>query len=138
MVMRCSAAGYVVSALAGLGLAADALACAPGLADATRIESARYVLAFRTQPRAIQVGEHFSLEVAVCARAEPVPIATLKADAHMPEHRHGMNYTPRVLGSSGRYRVTGFLFHMPGRWEYVFEVTGQRGRERLTHAVVME
>jgi cytochrome c peroxidase len=41
----------------------------------------------------------------------------------MPEHRHGMNYAPEVkpLGP-GRWRAEGLMFHMPGKWEFVFEV----------------
>lgn len=53
----------------------------------------------------------------------------------MPEHRHGMNYAPsvRALGD-GRYHSAGWLFHMPGRWEFVFEMGG----ERFTDSVRLE
>ena len=53
----------------------------------------------------------------------------------MPDHRHGMNYTPaiRALGS-GRFRAEGLLLHMPGRWEFVFRVAG----DRLAHSVRVE
>jgi hypothetical protein len=53
----------------------------------------------------------------------------------MPEHRHGMNYKPgiRPVGA-GRFRAEGLMFHMPGRWEFVFDLGG----ERLADSVRME
>ena len=41
----------------------------------------------------------------------------------MPEHRHGMNYAPSVtrLGPQ-RWRAEGLMFHMPGKWEFIFEL----------------
>jgi hypothetical protein len=56
----------------------------------------------------------------------------LVATAHMPEHKHGMNYKPVVkpLGN-GRFRAEGWLFHMPGRWEFLFDVGGERITDSL-------
>jgi cytochrome c peroxidase len=50
----------------------------------------------------------------------------------MPEHRHGMNYAPAVkpLGP-GRWRAEGLMFHMPGKWEFLFEVRGAGNTDRL-------
>ena len=36
-----------------------------------------------------------------------------------------------------RYRAEGLMFHMPGRWEYIFEVRAAGAIERLTTSVVM-
>ena len=45
----------------------------------------------------------------------------------MPEHRHGMNYKPEVKRlAPGRWRAEGLMFHMPGKWEFVFTVDGER------------
>ena len=117
-------------------LAGAAHACEP--AGAGRVlESARYTLAYRTVPATPAIGEHFVVEFAVCAKGAHVPDREhrVSASAHMPEHRHGMNYAPsvRALGG-GRYSSEGWLFHMPGRWEFVFEVGG----ERLTDSVRLE
>ena len=50
----------------------------------------------------------------------------------MPEHRHGMNYRTKIVRlGTGRLHSEGWLFHMPGRWEFVFDL----GPERLTHSV---
>ena len=105
-------------------LAGAAGACSPAL-QGTTLESPRYVLAYRIPE--ISVGNHFSLEIAVCAKpGSPTP-TSLKVDAHMPEHRHGMNYVPSLkLVAPGRWRAEGLMFHMPGKWELLFYVNGER------------
>jgi hypothetical protein len=76
------------------------------------------------------VGEHFAVEIALCPAGE-----RLVANAHMPEHRHGMNYRPDLKAAgAGRFRSEGWLFHMPGRWEFLFDVGG----ERLTDTLNLE
>jgi hypothetical protein len=98
-----------------------------------KLQSAAHTILYRAAP-ALRVGEHFALELAVC----PAP-GELRVDAWMPDHRHGMNYRPsiRALGG-GRYRAEGLLFHMPGRWEFLFELRGSGGTERFAHAVRVE
>ena len=119
-------------ALSGV-LSGTALACE--LPPGKRIESERVALSYRTTPSPIVIGQHFTLELAVCAKQAVPAKDRVKLDAHMPEHRHGMNYRPEMkrLGA-GRYRSEGWLFHMPGRWEFVFEL----GAERLTDSVRIE
>jgi cytochrome c peroxidase len=117
-----------------LSFSSAAGACIPAL-EGTRLESARYVLAFKPEP--ISVGQHFTVEIAVCAKSTVLPEA-IKVDAHMPEHRHGMNYAPAVkpLGP-GRWRAEGLMFHMPGKWEFLFEVRGAGNTERLVSPFVL-
>jgi hypothetical protein len=105
------------------------------LPPGTRLESPRLEISYRTIPPRIAVGEHFTLELSVCARNGAALPERIKLDAQMPEHKHGMNYRPTVkpLGA-GRYRSEGWMFHMPGRWEFVFDLGG----ERLTHSVRIE
>lgn len=126
------AAGLALAALCGpAGAACDP----PG----DRLESRHYLLGYRTQPARIAVGEHFAVEFALCAKGgAPMP-QTVQVDAHMPEHRHGMNYKASVkaLGGGG-YRAEGMMFHMPGRWEFVFELRAGGATERLTNSVVLE
>lgn len=113
-----------------------AQACEPGLAgaDVQRVESARYLLAFRTQPARVIVSEHFAVDVAVCAKhGSPLP-ESVQIDAHMPAHRHGMNYEPVLQKiAAGRWRAEGLLFHMPGQWEFRFDVRAAGVTDRLTH-----
>ena len=109
-------------------------ACVPPL-EGTRLESPRHVLVFKSAP--IAVSEHFSLEIAACAKSGAAP-ESLKVDAHMPEHRHGMNYAPAVKAlGPGRWRVEGLLFHMPGKWEFVFEIGTAGTTDRLAHPIVL-
>ena len=57
----------------------------------------------------------------------------------MPEHKHGMNYRPTIVSlGSGRYRVEGMVFHMPGRWELAFDVRAGEESERLSHEFIVK
>jgi hypothetical protein len=90
-------------------------------------------------PDPISTGAHFALDFAVCPHAAaPVP-RTVRVDASMPLHRHGMNYRPVVTAQSeAMFRAEGLLFHMPGRWDVTFDVdTGSRV-ERLTGTLQLE
>jgi cytochrome c peroxidase len=112
----------------GLSVASAALACTPPH-DGVRLESARHVLAYRAPP--IAVASHFALEIAACSRSGLAP-RSLKVDAHMPEHRHGMNYLPEVKAlGPGRWRAEGLMFHMPGKWEFIFFLDGERLAKEL-------
>jgi cytochrome c peroxidase len=111
--------------LAALGLVAAfaAPACEPAVKGA-RLESARYALAYRLSE--VAVSRHFTIEVGACAKSGPPP-ETLKVDAQMPEHRHGMNYRPEVKRvARGHWQVEGLMFHMPGKWQLVFLLDGER------------
>jgi hypothetical protein len=129
---------------AGLALAlfasSAAAACEapPGFAAAARVESRDTVVLYRTAPATIDVGERFAVDAFVCAKAPPAPTG-VRVDARMPAHRHGMNYRARVTAlGGGRYRAEGLLFHMPGNWQFVFDVERPARVERLTHDVVVE
>ncbi|MCX8005192.1 MAG: hypothetical protein N2688_09585 [Burkholderiaceae bacterium] len=110
-----------------------ARACEPALAGEAvrRVTGSDYVLAWRPQPAPIRQGAFFAVEVAACARRGGIP-AELRVDAVMPEHRHGMNYRPRVSArGEGRFTAEGLLLHMPGRWEFRFDLRGEAGSESL-------
>ena len=139
---RVGLAVLAVSLAAGPpALAANQDAC---LVEARRdggqaVESARYRVAFRTRPEQIVVGEHFTLELMVCPRGDTPRPDTVRVDAEMPEHRHGMNYRARVTPEGdGRYRADGLLFHMPGHWVFIFDVRAADHTDRLTRSVQLE
>ena len=130
------------AALAGLlcHAAVPAAACEPHSAGAEyqRIEGKRYVLAWRAVPK-IHVGEFFTLDVLLCSREGQPRISTLRVDAQMPEHRHGMNYRPSVRPRGpGRFFVEGLLLHMPGRWEFTFDVNVGAAGESLQVSVEVD
>jgi hypothetical protein len=117
---------------------ADACEPRPGAADAQRVEGAHYVLAWRT-PAPIRQGEFFFLDVAICAKSGGAAPSTLRVDARMPAHQHGMNYRPTVAAAGdGRFAARGLMFHMPGAWEIAFDVNpGGVPRETLRSAVAL-
>jgi hypothetical protein len=137
-VTRRAAVALAVAWLALPAAAAPACDTAAARAGANRIESRDTVVVYRTVPARIEVGQRFAVEAAVCAKAAPDP-SGIRVDAQMPAHRHGMNYRARVSRQGeGRYLAEGLLFHMPGRWQFVFDVERPARVERLTHDVVVE
>jgi hypothetical protein len=123
--------------LRGLAIAAALNVPAPAQAacevgpGVLRGETPRMALAFRTNPPLIKVGELFSLQAEVCPQ-DGTRVTGLKVDAGMPAHKHGMNYQPRVSNTGpGRYTATGLMFHMPGQWQFIFDVETPAGRERI-------
>lgn len=113
--------------------------CNPALPGGKQLESARYSLGYRALPESLAVGRHFTLELAVCPKAGSQAPESVRVDAHMPEHRHGMNYQAKVVARpGGRYQAEGLMFHMPGRWEFVFDVRAAGKTDRLTQSIVLE
>ena len=116
-------------------LAAPLVAAACELPAGVRLESDRLAVSYWTKPAKITVGEPFVLELAACPKVGAVVPERVRFDAQMPEHRHGMNYRTKVIPLGiGRFHSEGWLFHMPGRWEFIFDL----GSERLTHSVRIE
>jgi hypothetical protein len=128
---------------ARLALVGLAVAIAPGVVAAqacgealgkgvSRAESRSYVVAWRADPAPIAVSRHFGLDIVVCPKPGAPPPKALRVDATMPAHRHGMNYKATVAAAGeGRYRAEGLMFHMPGAWEFAFDITGNDGTERV-------
>lgn len=118
---------------------AAAQACSPVLPGGRQVESTRFAVGYRTQPERIPVGKHFAVELVVCPKGGAQPPDSVRIDAHMPEHRHGMNYKANVVATlGGRYRAEGLMFHMPGRWEFIFDVRAGDRTDRLTQSLVLE
>jgi hypothetical protein len=139
--MRGAGAGALLLALVAPASPAAGEPCGGALPGPGReaVESAAYVVVYRPRPAPIAVGRHFSLDLAVCPRGDAPPPETVRVDALMPEHRHGMNYAPAVTAEAdGRYRADGLLLHMPGRWELVFEVRARGRADRLTRSLELE
>ncbi len=129
--------------LAAAGVALVAASCASAFAacdakpGAMRAVSPNAVVLFQPRPAPIKVGELFALDVEVCATKGEARGVSM--DATMPEHKHGMNYKPVVKKSAGNtWSATGFMFHMPGRWQFAFEVDTGAGRERVLHILTVE
>ena len=132
------AARFVISF--ALAAAVNAHACTPQLSGGGRtLEAGPYTIAYRSLPAKIPLGQPFSLFFAVCANNGAAAPASVNVDAQMPEHRHGMNYRPSIKPeAAGGYRADGLMFHMPGRWELIFEVRANGKTERATSSEVIE
>lgn len=97
------------------------------------IFSDHYMIAFHPDPLRIEVGEPFALLFNVCTKSGSAG-DLVAVDAHMPEHKHTMNYHPSIVSKGdGRFRVEGLVFHMPGHWEVSIDVRAGEEIERLTH-----
>lgn len=138
----------VVALLVGASpLAVAAPSCGSDLRGAQKLESADYVVAYRTQPPKIMVGKHFSIDFVVCSKGAAAAPADVAVDAYMPEHGHGMNYRATVTAArnaqaasatGAHFRANGLMFHMPGRWDLYFDVQNAGKTERLTRSIVLE
>lgn len=128
----------LLSLLGSLAIGAMA-ACPPEPADGQALRQDGLQLAWRplagngpVQPDVIVQGRHFGIEVQLCQGATAAAARLERLDASMPEHRHGMNYRPRIIAlGDGRYRAEGLMFHMSGRWQLEFEVRSATGVTRL-------
>jgi len=131
-------AALIAALLAAPALAAEP--CGTTLQGSLHFaESSRYVVTFVTTPDPVAVGQHFVTDFAVCPRGGAEMPQSVRIDATMPEHRHGMNYRPGVaVTAPGRYRAEGMLFHMPGRWDVTFDVVTPARTERLTSTLRVE
>ncbi len=126
----------------GLVLCSGAVAaCGESLGPgARRLTDTQTELVYRTEPESLSVGNHFVLEIAICHHGNTSPPTALQVDAHMPAHRHGMNYRPSVRERGpGLYRAEGLMLHMPGQWELVFELRSATGTvQRLTQTLSID
>ncbi len=91
-----------------------------------------YTVSFLTTPEKIMVGMPFSILLTVCKNNGEAFDGSVKVTASMPAHGHGMNYKPSVAKlSGGKFNMEGFLFHMPGRWQYAFDLTDGSAAEKI-------
>jgi hypothetical protein len=102
------------------------------------VYSDRYMLALRPDPLRIEVGQPFAMLMNVCTKggdaAELVGVETT-----MAEHKHDTNRAPTLQSmGSGRYRVEGLMFDMPGNWELAFDVRSGGEIQRLTHDFILK
>jgi hypothetical protein len=136
MIFRTGASAVFVAAVLFALPAAHAQSCAPEMKDARHAESDAYAVAYRFSPGKPGVSRHFSVEVAVCPKAGAPEAASLKVDARMPAHGHGMNYAAKVRAlGGGRFQADGLMFHMPGQWEIVFDIAAGKSSGRVVHTI---
>ncbi|MEH6475755.1 MAG: hypothetical protein V7727_08695 [Sneathiella sp.] len=82
-----------------------------------------YAVSVTTIPAQVMVGKPFSVRVSVCSKKGQSFLGDIKINAMMPMHKHGMNYKPSIEKiSDGKFEMKGFVFHMPGKWQYKIDL----------------
>jgi len=82
--------------------------------------------------------EPFDMVVRV-VDAPPINDLTLRFDAAMPHHNHGMNVVPVTTEQAdGSFLVEGIVLHMGGRWELYFDIDEGGITERVQYVVMIE
>lgn len=97
---------------------------------------------YTLDPSTITVSEPFDMTFTISAADAmdtPLTDATATADANMPAHGHGMNVEPTATDNGdGTTTVSGMVFHMPGHWEVVVDVTEGDTTEQAIFDIVLE
>jgi hypothetical protein len=124
-----------VGIIAGLTLSGTSILACPIKPASTHtiVTGKSHTLAFETTPTPVEVGKTFSVSLKICDENGKAFSGTIKTSATMPRHKHGMNYLPSVeaLGD-GKFNLDGFLFHMPGHWQFVFDLRDTDKPDRIT------
>ena len=99
----------------------------------TLVPSSVVWLAYKVVNGPVRVGKPFDLEIMACLKKSGNSALRLRVDATMPAHGHGMNYKPteKKVGP-GHSRFKGFVFHMPGRWQFSIDTFGTEKPHRAT------
>jgi hypothetical protein len=104
-------------------------------------KSGDYTVGFTPSLLPIPVGKQFNVAFEVCSiNDKPLPIS-VKIDADMPAHKHGMNYKAKVSQNAKGYMAEGLMFHMRGKWRVTFELEQKdlpTTAVRLTQEITIE
>ena len=65
---------------------------------------------------------------------KPVSEANITLTGGMPNHNHGLPTQPEVTSESepGLYFFVGILFHLPGLWKIIFNISGNDSEDTAT------
>ena len=134
----CRIGALLLAALVLIPTAGRACGVSPAPPSIPVQQGQAYDLAVRSDPAPLRTGEPFTLHVTVCPKSGAAAVETITADATMPDHRHGMNYRPRITREgANRFRADGFLLHMPGRWQFAVELRSGASRELITWDITL-
>tara|TARA_X000001036_G_scaffold353494_1_gene334826 strand:- start:5880 stop:7520 length:1641 start_codon:yes stop_codon:yes gene_type:complete len=91
---------------------------------------------FSPAPEEMPLNEVFELTTWVEGKGK---VTSLRVDAAMPTHGHGMMTDPvTTLQEDGSYKTTGMLLSMPGYWELYFDINNGDTIERAQDEVTLE
>ena len=96
----------------------------------------KWKVTFSPSPAEMPLNEIFELTTRVQGDGK---VKSLRVDAAMPEHGHGMMTDPvTTLQDDGSYKTTGMLLSMPGYWELYFDVDDGSIIERAQDEVTLD
>ena len=112
---------------------------ATGMLMTARSTDGRYEIeAQAVEVDTLPVSEPFDMVVRFLGKKKPDTL-TLRFDAAMPHHGHGMNVVPvTTKQADGSFLVEGIVLHMGGRWELYFDIDEGGLTERVQHVVMIE
>ena len=101
--------------------------------QSTVIKGSLYTVEFDQK---FPMNELFEFTFKVSPTSEKISI---KVDATMPSHGHGMTTDPKVEKMSpGVYKVRGMQLHMTGEWVLTFEVfEDEKLKEKFEHKLTL-
>jgi hypothetical protein len=87
-----------------------------------------------TENSAIRLNAHTTLKVTLVPTSKDAPpVHQFSFDAKMPQHKHGMVTTPKVVKISDlEYRVEGVRLHMAGLWVFEFLAQHPSGETKIS------
>jgi hypothetical protein len=99
----------------------------------------KFKVSYTTKPAKMPLNDYFDITFVIKdAKGNPAKNIKFKADADMPEHRHGMKVYPKQKKlKDGVFEITGFLFHMPGHWVIEADVIEGGKKYRASFHVVL-
>ncbi len=99
----------------------------------TQLTTSTVTLNYRLIPNTAAVGQSLGIELIACPQPGATAPDSVRVDARMPTHGHGMNYRPKGTRlAAGHYRFNGLILHMPGQWQLIFDVMQAGQRTQLT------
>jgi hypothetical protein len=89
---------------------------------------------FKFDPPSPALGQLLAMRVNACDQDGQPVLGRLRADAVMPAHGHGMNYTPKAVRlETTPVILRGLVFHMPGVWRLLFTLRSNTQVYRATY-----
>jgi hypothetical protein len=123
--------------LAMLSIASISNACEipEGWLEMTTETSVIMKAAIRILPGTVLLGQPFDMAFLTCSE-NSTSIKQVNVEATMPQHNHGMNYVPEITTiGQNRYKASGMLFHMPGKWRISLEARGADKNDRFVFEI---
>jgi hypothetical protein len=100
--------------------------------------SEHYMIAFRSDPLHVEVGQPVALVLNVCTK-DGEAAELVKVDAQiLDDEKQPSQHLRIVAGTDGHYRAEGLSITAPGHWEIAFDVRSADASEQLSHEIIVK